>query len=195
MRTSLLYRTAGAAGLVCAVLLVVNSARRGGLLPLNGFTHTIAPFGALTGLFALTGLYLHQRADAGALGFVGYVLNAAGLAGAFAIEYILHFVFPSLDDVVVTALLDGHTGTAFAVTAVVLVLGVLMFAAASWRAGRLPALAIGLYTVGMVPGALRTLVAEPIYLGGLVLAAAGVGWMSLALYRDTRPVAPVPVAG
>ncbi|HLL66697.1 MAG TPA: molybdopterin-dependent oxidoreductase [Micromonosporaceae bacterium] len=183
MRPSLLYRIAGVAGFLCAVVLTVNSARRGGLLPVNGFTHAIAPFGPLTGLFALTGLYLYQRAETRALGLVAFAANAAGLAGAFAIEYTLHFVFPFLDSEVVTVLVDGGTGIAFTVTSVILVLGVLLFGAASWRAGRLPLVAVALYTVGMVPAALRNAVPEPVYLLGLLVAATGIAgchWSSTA---------------
>lgn len=181
--TSRLFRLAAVAGFACAVLLVVNAARRGGLLPDTAFTGTIAPFAALTGLFALTGLYLVQRVPAGALGTVGYTLNLAGLAGAFAIEYTLHFVFPGLSMDQITGLLDGRTGTAFVVTAVVLVLGVLVFGVASLRARVLPVGGVALYALGMVPGSLRNAVPEPVYLSGLAVAAVGVAWLSWALYR------------
>jgi hypothetical protein len=137
-------------------------------------------------LAGLTGLYLWQRTAAGLPGLVGYALNFAGLAGAFAIEYVLHFVFRYLPADQVTALVDGGTGTAFRATAIVLICGVLTFGVASWRARRYPAGAVGLYVLGMVPGALRTVVPEPVYLGGLLLAAAGIVWLSLALLAATR---------
>src|SRR2546421_6088544 len=161
-----LYRLAGLSGLACALILVVNVGRRGGLLPDTAVLNAIAPLGSLAGLFAITGLYLWQRAAAGLPGLVGYALNVAGLAGAFAIEYVLHFVFHYLPADQVTALVDGGTGTAFRVTAIVLICGVLTFGAASWRARRYPAGAVGLYVLGTVPGALRSGVPEPGYLGG-----------------------------
>lgn len=99
------HRVAAAAGFVCAVLLVVNSARRAGLLPETALTHAIAPFAALAGLLAITGIYLLIRGTTGVLGLLGYVLNSAGLAGAFAIEYTLHFVFPYLGGGTVSGLL------------------------------------------------------------------------------------------
>jgi hypothetical protein len=181
MEFNRLYRVAGAAGIACALLLAVNAARRSGALPENDLTHAIAPFAALFGLFALSGLYLWQRAEAGVLGCVGYGLNAAGLAGAFAIEYTLHFVFRYLDDGVVDGLVGGATGTAFRATALVLITGTVLFGVASWRAGRLPAIAVALYTIGMVPGSLRNAVPETVYLGGLLVAAAGVGWLGWTL--------------
>ncbi|OLB67004.1 MAG: hypothetical protein AUI10_01190 [Actinobacteria bacterium 13_2_20CM_2_72_6] len=183
MTPSRLYRLAG---LACALLLVINAARRGGLLPDGAFLNAIAPLGALTGLLALTGVYLWQRVPSGVFGLVGFALNFAGLAGAFAIEYTLHFVFRYLPKDQVTTLVDGGTGAAFRVTAIVLISGVLVFGYASWRARRYPVGAVALYVVGMVPGALRTVVPEPVYLGGLVVAAAGVAWLSLALLAPAR---------
>ncbi|MEV4016950.1 hypothetical protein AB0J35_41310 [Nonomuraea angiospora] len=177
------YRVTSAAGFVCAVLLVVNSARRAGLLPETAFTHAIAPFGALTGLLAITGIYLIVRGTAGGLGLIGYVLNSAGLAGAFAIEYILHFVFPYLGGGTVSELLAGGTGRAFLVTSAVLLAGVLTFSVAAIRSGAMPAVGVVLYAVGMVPGSLRNVVPVPVYLAGLVVAAIGVAWMAARLWR------------
>jgi hypothetical protein len=187
------YRVTAAAGFVCAALLVVNSARRGGLLPETAFTNTIAPFGALTGLLAITGIYLLIRDRAGGLGLVGYVLNSAGLAGAFAIEYILHFVFPYLGVGTVNGLLAGGTGRAFLVTAVVLVAGVLVFSAAAIRSGAMPVFGVLLYAVGMIPGSLRSAVPLPVYLGGLVMAAIGVAWMAARLWSADEGMATVRV--
>jgi hypothetical protein len=190
----LIYRTSAVAGYVCAVLLVVNVLRRGGLLPETAVTHAIAPFAALTGLFAITGLYLLIRGSAGGLGLAGYLLNAAGLAGAFAIEYTLHFVFPGLGGATVTGLLAGGTGTAFLATSVVLVAGVLTFATAAIRSGRLPSLAVGVYALGMIPGSLRNVVPLPVYLAGLLMAAVGVAWMAGRLWNAREEVRTVPAA-
>jgi hypothetical protein len=193
MELNRLYRVAGTAGLACALLLAVNAARRSGALPENDLTHAIAPLAALCGLFALSGLYLWQRAEAGVLGCVGYGLNAAGLAGAFAIEYTLHFVFRYLDDGVVDGLVEGATGTAFRATALVLIAGTVLFGVSSWRARKLPAAAIALYVVGMVPGSLRNAVPEPVYLGGLLVAAVGVGWLGWTLIGRSAAVRRGPV--
>ncbi|MGA5761859.1 hypothetical protein [Nonomuraea bangladeshensis] len=177
-----LHRVAAVAGFVSGLLIVVNAARRGGLVAETDFTHAIAPFGALTGLLAVTGIYLVIRHRAGALGLVGYVLNSAGLAGAFAVEYILHYVFPYLGAGTVAALLTGMTGTAFLVTSAVLVIGVVVFGVAAVRSGMMPVVGVVLYVAGMLPGSLRSLVPVPLYLGGLVVAAVGVVWMSARLW-------------
>ncbi|GGP11706.1 hypothetical protein LDL08_31880 [Nonomuraea glycinis] len=190
-----LYRIAAVAAYVCAVLLVVNVLRRAGVVPETALTHAIAPFGALTGLFAITGLYLLIRGSAGNLGLVGYLLNSAGLAGAFAIEYALHFIFPSLDGATVTGLLAGGTGMAFLVTSVVLVAGVLTFGAAALRSGLLPPPGVALYVVGMIPGSLRSALPAPVYLIGLVVAAAGIVWMATRLWSAEDDPGMVAASG
>ncbi|WP_336208161.1 hypothetical protein [Nonomuraea sp. LPB2021202275-12-8] len=188
-----LYRITAVAGFVCAVLLIVNVLRRAGVIPETALTHALAPFAALAGLFALTGLYLLIRGSAGTLGLAGYFLNATGLAGAFAIEYALHFVFPSLSGATVSGLLSGDTGMAFIVTSVILVAGVLTFSGAAIRTGLLPVPGVALYAVGMIPGSLRNAVPLPVYLIGLVLAAAGIAWMATRLWsaEDDPAMAPV----
>ncbi|GAA1504119.1 hypothetical protein GCM10009677_40300 [Sphaerisporangium rubeum] len=178
-----LYRYAGVAAVTCAVLLVLNAARRGGLVPENAVTHAIAPFAALIGLLAFVGIYLWQRKETGLLGLIGFVLNAAGLAGAFAIEYIIHFVFPYLTSAQVTAIITGPTARAFLVTAACLIAGVLLFGITGLRAAVLPRPALTLYIAGMIPGALRNQIPEPLYLSGLVLAAVGVAWLGVTLWR------------
>ncbi|MEU7749052.1 hypothetical protein [Nonomuraea sp. NPDC049158] len=192
MRPSALYRATATAGFACAVLLLINVFRRAGLLPETTLTHAIAPFGALTGLLAITGLYLLIRGSAGTLGLIGYLLNAAGLAGAYAIEYTLHYVFPLLGGAKVNELLAGGTGQAFLATSVVLLAGVLTFSAAALRAGTLPALAVVLYAAGMIPGALRNMVPLPVYLIGLAVAAAGIAWMSARLWSAQEEAALLP---
>ncbi|RBQ18536.1 hypothetical protein DP939_18720 [Spongiactinospora rosea] len=176
------YRVAAGAGLACAALLVFNTFRRAGVVPENAVTHAVAPFAPLTGLLVVTGMYLLIRRTAGRIGAVGYVLNMAGLAGAFAVEYVLHFVFPLLGGGIVRGLLGGGTGRAFLVTSVVLIVGVLAFGAVALRAGVFPVPAVLLYMGGMVPGALRNVVPEPVYLGGLLVAAAGVAWLATRLW-------------
>src|SRR5256885_696582 len=158
----------------------------GGPAPDAAVLNAMAARGWFAGLFPLAGLYLRQRTAAGMLGLIGYGLNFAGLAGAFAIEYTLHFVFHYLPSDRVDALVDGGTGNAFRVTAIVLICGVLVFGIASWRARRYPVRAIAVYVVGMVPASLRNVVPEAVYLGGLLVAAAGVAWLSLALLAGSR---------
>jgi hypothetical protein len=185
-----LYRLAGRAGVLTGVLLLFNDARRIGLVPENSLTHAVAPIPAFLALFALTGLYLWQREQSGALGLWGYCLNLAGLAGALAIEFTLHYVFPFLDKETVDRLVDGRTGTGFLVVSVVYLAGIVLFGLATWRAGRFPGWAAALYVVGFVPTALRAVVPAPVVSAGFVLGSAAVIWLSAFLVvAMARPAA------
>jgi hypothetical protein len=139
MPTNTLYRLAGWAGLAAGVLLLIATARRGGLLPENALTHAIAPPASALALFALTALYLRQRDRAGTLGLVGFAVNLLGLTGLFAVEFTTHAVFPYLDETTRTDLLAGPTRTWFLVVAMTFLAGVVTFGVASLRSRVLPA--------------------------------------------------------
>ena len=183
MPTTTLQRLAGLAGVIGAALVVVAAARRAGLVPDDALTEALAPPASALLLFTLTALYLVQREPAGRLGLIGYVLNHLGLAGLFAVEFVTHAVFQFQDEATRDAVLDGPGRPYFLVVALTFLVGVVTFGVASLRTRVLPAGAVGLYMVGLVPAALRTSVPEPVYLTGLVVGAAGVAWMSATLLR------------
>jgi hypothetical protein len=186
MKSWTLYRLAGWAGLIGGLLLLVAAARRGGLLPENGFTHAIAPPASALELFTLTALYLRQRTRTGPLGLVGYVINLLGLAGLFAVEFLTHAVFPYLDPATRDALLAGPTRGYLLTVAVLFLTGVLLFGLASLRARILPVPAVALYVLGFAPAALRGIVPEAVYLTGLCVGGLGILWLSLVLVRTER---------
>ncbi len=188
MPTTALYRLAGIAGALSALVILTNTARRSGLVPANLFTRGIAPLAECFGLLALTGLYLLQRRESGTLGAVGYALNTIGLAGTLGIDVVTNYVLPYLRPADATALLAGTTGQMFRITSVVFLLGVLIFAIATWRARRLPAVAMALYVVGLVPVALRTVLPAPVASVGLVITAVATTWLASALWTfASRP--------
>ncbi|MDP9793289.1 hypothetical protein J2S43_001801 [Catenuloplanes nepalensis] len=177
MTDTMLYRLAAVAGLTGGTLTVLAVARRAGLLPDNALTHALAPPATALLLFTLTALYLVQRRQAGRLGLAGFVLNHLGLSGLFAIEFLTHAVLRFHDAPALLA--PGRPY--FLVVALTFLAGVLLFGAASWRAGVLPRAALALYVIGLSAAALRTSVPEWTYLTGLLLGSAGVLWMSAAL--------------
>jgi hypothetical protein len=176
-----LYRLAGQTGVVAAVLLLFNDARRAGIVPENTFTHSIAPVAAFLALFVITGWYLWQRESSGVLGLWGYLLNFVGLSGALAIEFTLHYVFPLLDKQTVTRLVEGRTGTGFLIVSVVYLTGIVLFGLAMWRAGRFPRPAVALYVVGFVPTALRSVVPDFVVTLAFVAGSVAVIWLSVSL--------------
>jgi hypothetical protein len=180
-----LYRLSALAGLLGAVVLVVNVLRRAGAVPTNGVTHAVAPAASVLALFAVTGLYLWQRGEVGRLGLVGYVLSTVGFAGAVSTEVVVHFVFAHLPTAQVDELLAGPTRSAFTVIGVVFSLGALLFGAAMARSGVLPRAAALTYLVGLTLFSWRTLLPEAVVTVDGLVSAAAIVWMSLALWRGT----------
>jgi len=181
--TTTLYRLAGWAGIVGAVLLFVAVARRSGAIPEVTLTHALAPPASALTLFTLTGLYLYQRRQVGRAGLVGYALNLLGLAGLFAVEVITHAIFPYINTKARDDLLDGPTRVWFLVIAVTFMIGVLIFGIVSLRARVYPTAALVLYLVGFVPASLRGIVPDPVYLTGLSIGGIAVLWLSRALIQ------------
>jgi len=181
-----LYRLAAWAGFVGAALTLLAAARRGGLLPDNPLTHALAPPASALLLFTLTALYLRQRRETGRLGLVGYVLNHLGLTGLFAIEFLTHAVLQCEDAATREQILTGPGRPYFLVVALIFLIGVLLFGAASWRAAIFPRPAVALYVLGLTAAALRTSVPEPIYLAGLAIGSVAVFWLSLTLSQESE---------
>src|SRR5262245_54820825 len=138
MPPNTLYRLSGQVGVVAAIVLLFNDARRVGLVPENAFTHQVAPIAALLSPLALTGIYLWQRDRAGAVGLAGFALTVLGLVGSAAIEFTLHYVFPLLPKETVDSLVDGRTGRGFLFISVLFLAGTILFGLAMWRADRFP---------------------------------------------------------
>ena len=185
MPPNVLYRLAGQTGIVTGILLLFNTARRAGVVPENAFTHQIAPVAAFLAPLVITGLYLWQRERTGLLGLVGYLLNFLGLAGALAIEYVLHYVFPLLPKETVDSLVDGRTGMGFLIISVVYLTGIVLFGLAMWRADLMPRVAVALYVAGFVPTALRPLLPAAVVTAGFVLGSIAVIWLSVILSQTT----------
>lgn len=193
MHPASLYRASAAAGIASAALLVFNFLRRGGVAPDNATTQALAPLSATLGLVAITGLFLwHQDSRRiGTAGTGAFALNLLGLSGILGIEYIANVVFTRLADDQVDTLVEGPAGMVFLVISVAFLLGVLAFGATLVRGGLVPRPAAVLYAAGFAVVALRTLLPEAAVAAGAVAAAAGLGAMSLALWRkdDQRRVA------
>ncbi len=189
MPSNSLSRLAGWAGLASAAILLLNAARRGGLIPDNlPVTHALAPLAEAFGLLLVTGLFLAARRSSGALGTLGtlgFTLNFLGMAALVGVEFILNFIFPELTKAQISTLRDGLTGTVFTGSSLLFLTGVLLFAFTLWRTTPTPRAAIAAYALGAVPVSLRGVLPAPTLPIGLVLLACGVGWLGLTLTRPT----------
>lgn len=155
-------------------------------MPENPLTHALAPPASALLLFTLTALYLRERRETGRLGLIGFVLNHLGLTGLFAIEFLTHAVLQFEDAATREQILTGPGRPYFLAVALIFLIGVLLFGAASWRAALFPRPAVALYLLGLTAAALRTSVPEPIYLAGLAIGSIAVFWLSVALLRKAK---------
>ncbi len=115
-------------------------------------------------LAGITGIYLTQRARAGLLGLVGYLVLSAGYFLMFGTTFLAAFALPSLVHTdptwtgnVVEAAFKGHPAgdigalsAVFAATGGAYILGGLLFGIATYRAGVLNRWAAALLAVGNV---------------------------------------------
>jgi len=190
MTDRMLYRLAALAGLVSAGILVLNVFRRAGLVPTDAVTHAIAPWAGALALFAVVGLYLWRRAEAGVLGILGYGLSTAGFTGAVGVELAVQYIFPNMPQAQVDALVAGPARPALVTVAGAFSLGAVLFGAALIRAGGVPRVAAAGYLVTMALFAWRNALPEAAVTVDGVLAASMVVWLSLALWRAFDDLTP-----
>jgi hypothetical protein len=190
----------GVAGVVAAVILLINAIKRAGFVPASPPLQLLAPVAQLAAIVFVLGLLgwsigsaeQRERPPAERIRAALTVLNVVVLAALVGVEFVINLVFAQLDVGIITTLRSGPLGIAltvvsfaFLVSAVALVLGY-------WNTPvRLPLL---LYGLGAIPVALRALVPELVLDIGLVAMAIGVGLASIRLLIDarTRP-AELPV--
>jgi hypothetical protein len=186
------------AGLAVALFMIEHpwgrfvGAEVGGL-PQWQLAHSLHFLGAVLAILGLFGLAARQAMRLGPAGWLGFALAVAGTAMFVGTGMITAFIWPMLARQLPSAVgVDGAiflppAVTVFAVTAVTLVAGYLLFGAASWRAGVLPRPALALWALGGSLGMVPPQPLGPLPWPGLVLAAlaygAGAAWLGLFLWR------------
>jgi hypothetical protein len=179
-----LYRVAAGAGLGSAAVLVVNAAKRAEVIETSALTQLIAPSAEILALALVTAIYLGFGRRARTFGLVAFLLNAFALAALVGVEFVINLVFNDLPDATIDTLRDGSLGIALTVASVLFLLGTLTFVAAMVRTRALPTAPLALYALGAVPVSLRAFVPEAVLDIGLVVLAAGVGWLAIWLYAN-----------
>jgi hypothetical protein len=145
---------------------------------------------ALLTIFGILGLYAVQREPTGVLGLVGFVVAIIGTTLFFADGLIALAIFPALADAapdvlaVTGAMNSGSVLVAFIVIAATAMIGYIVFAVATLRAGILPRAAALLFLVGGIlfnlpPGPLPMIV---LAIGGVIWAVGSV-WLALKLLK------------
>jgi hypothetical protein len=172
------------AGFLSAAILVVNAAKRAGVIPTSPFTQLAAPLAQLAAIGLVIGIYMVISRKAGALGISGAVLSVTSLGGLVGVEFVLNLVFPYVDPGVIMALRAGPLGIALAVVSVLFLLGTVVFMLALWRTPSVPKGAVLLYTASAIPIALRTVFPETVLQLGLVGLAVAIIWLSFWMLRN-----------
>jgi hypothetical protein len=190
-----LIRIFAFAGFIAAAILLVNSAKRAGIIPTSPFTQLAAPIAQVAAIGLVVGMYLLISRKAGMLAASGAVISVTSLAGLVGVEFVLNLVFPYVGQDVVAVLRSGPLGIALTAVSVLFLLGTVIFMLALWRTSTVPKGAIILYTVSSVPIALRTVFPETVLQLGLVGLAVAAAFLGTWMLRNTpRPTAADGVA-
>lgn len=178
---AVLIRILAGAGFLSAAILLVNAAKRAGVIPTSPVTQLAAPMAQLAAIGLVIGIYVLVWRRARALGAAGAAISVVALAGLVGVEFVLNLVFPYVDPGVVAALRAGPLGIALTVVSMLFLLGTVVLMLALWRSSSVPRGVVVLYTVSVIPIAFRTVFPEAVLQLGLVgLAVAIVGlavWM------------------
>ena len=155
--------------------------------------HTLHFVGALFALLGLLGIFARQRERLGAFGLVGFVLSFIGNAMFLGTGMITAFIWPMLAVHAPATVEPGgaifgwpHSVLAFALTALVLSIGYILFGIAMWRAGVFPHPSILMLVIGAILGMLPPHPMGALPWGGLVfggvLYGAALVWIGSILW-------------
>jgi hypothetical protein len=178
-----LYRIAAAAGCGSATVLLVNAAKRAGVIPTSAFTQLVAPLAQILALALVTALYFAFGRRTATFGLVSFLLNAFALSALVGVEFVINLVFIDLPGATVQLLRAGSLGVALTATSVLFLLGTLAFVTALLRGRAIPAAPLVLYAVGAIPVSLRAFVPEAALDLGLVVLAVGIAWLAIWLFN------------
>lgn len=179
-----LIKVFAVAGFLSATILVLNAAKRAGLIPPSPFTRLAAPVAQLAAIALVIGIYLVISRKAGVLGITGAALSITALAGLVGVEFVLNLVFPYLDRDVVAVLRQGPLAIALTVVSTLFLVGTVVFMLTLWRTSTAPRSAVLLYTASAIPIALRAVFPETVLQLGLIGLAAAISWLTVWMLRN-----------
>ena len=179
-----LIRILAFAGFISAAILLVNAAKRAGIIPTSPFTQLAAPIAQIAAIGLVIGMYLLISGKVGTLAASGAVISVMSLAGLVGVEFVLNLVFPYIGQDVVSVLRSGPLGIALTVVSMFFLLGTVIFMLALWGTSSVPKGAIILYTASSLPIALRTVFPETVLQLGLVGLAVAAALLAFWMLRE-----------
>src|SRR3954471_13933253 len=144
-------RLAAVTGLVAAVVLFVNAAKRAGLIEVSSATQLVAPLAQALAIIMVVGLAAIAMRRSSRFSSVALALNVLGLAAATGVEWVINLVFVGLDPAQIVALRAGPLGTAFVAASMTFLLGSLLYCVALLRDGMAPRTPTVAYAIATVP--------------------------------------------
>jgi hypothetical protein len=179
-----LIKVFAVAGFLSAVILVLNAAKRSGIIATTPLTQLAAPVAQLAAIGLVIGIYAVTSRRAGTLGLSGAALSVTALAGLVGVEFVLNLVFPYVGRDVAAMLRSGPLALALTAVSVLFLFGTVVFMAALWRTSSAPRGAILLYAASTIPIALRTVFPETVLQLGLIGLAAAITWLTAWMLRN-----------
>jgi hypothetical protein len=189
-----LIKVFAVAGFLSAIILVLNAAKRSGIIATTPFTQLAAPVAQLAAIGLVIGIYVVTSRKAGFLGLSGAALSVIALAGLVGVEFVLNLVFPYVERDVVAMLRSGPLALALTVVSLLFLIGTVVFMVALWRTSNAPRGAILLYAASTIPIALRTVFPETVLQLGLIGLAAAITWLTAWMLRNI-PSEPLEADG
>lgn len=183
MNNNNLYKLGALSSVLSGGTIIVGKILAGTSLVLAGeFFDFLSP---LFGLFALTAVYLWKRNETAILGRIGYVILFSGISLVMCLDYFGAFILPFLPEGIVEHLLEGPTGTVWALSGIIFITGVLLFGISCIWARIFPVAASLLFTIGFIPVPFGEIIPRAIVYAGSVMAGAGLIWWGIFLFRHT----------
>ncbi|MCJ9674563.1 MULTISPECIES: hypothetical protein [unclassified Neorhizobium] len=108
----ILYRVAAVCGVGSAIILLINAAKRSGLIATTNLTQILAPLAEILALGLIVGLFLSVGRRTGLFGLIAFVLNFAALASLEGVEVVINLVFSKLPMATIVELQAGPLGLA-----------------------------------------------------------------------------------
>lgn len=184
-------------GAACGVVLGLSIGLPGAVEAFTGETTATSlaiGLGTAFGPPALTAFFLLRRNPSGPFGAIAYGLNTIGLGLFTGVAFALNLVLFFLSDTVVSDVLAGPTGVVVRISALVFVLGTVLFGITMIRDRAYPSVPAWGYTVALpLLALLAPLDDTPLTSAVHLVAAASLIWLSWAAW-SSAPARPRPTS-
>ena len=211
--TSKLTRAAGLCALIAGVLFIlpqfIHPEDEVASVTTTGWAvaHLVNTTMAVLAMVGLTGLYLRQVRETGALGLIGFLLFATGFLMIAIVSFAEAVILPQIADVAPRYVGDflatfvgdpvkgevGGLGLANGIAGATFLLGGLVFGIAIYRAGIVARWAALLLSIGAVASLLAGVLPDSIFRIATFPTAIAMMGLGYWLWRDRTAAAPDPM--